>query len=953
MSGMKDCKFCDKRGLLWLPLRYAAVGAASPSALDSLPKLSGKLGQGVTDLALTRAKYAVRLLRPGYLYVLLERKGVKYWDAYRVLEDAFLYKFDPEDPPQVEPTFSCDRTVCGINASMVAIPEADDVPRVWSLFVHAPLTKAKLDEYRANADKYLGEGKVQTFSPASWLKGGTAQPHTLLAPELLTKVAEFILFTQPGNPYGTGLGQAMEEQLFPASKDAYAGAPPDDKGHYGGRLGSLYNTIKHVGHASFVLHDHIGIAKELNNFRNAALTPVEAFLAKREGEVDNHRRLDVMQAIEDVHGSVKANLVQLGAQQVALVDQANLPNHQASTAQQLRAMGRIAEAEKVEADIKEHERRKAQNRQNLLDGTDAEGHWQRVYAKLLDQGEIEKFRGQLTAISEACGNVANQRADDHARWLDAARLVDAFDVYDQDDLGSGFCFTQDLTLCTFGMFGVDKNKPKLAEWLKVSKVERKNLYLRASLYNQKVLHDEAGKAFAEAQALVAAAGGLGHVASPPFLKAGKGLIDSLKKADSAWDEWLRDKVVKSIHDGKARAIPGHKIHNLSTFHRSNEGRMYALVSECAQALSNKAGKMDKAIQGTVGMLLFSRLGGLVEKIGIEELMLKVPPEKLAEGYKKRSAERNRELAERDAAKKANRLPKQIANPDPVDVLVQDEQRKVRDKVKLTLEELDKGKRPETNNFRQARMGVLLMSIEGLALALKLNSGQELSEKGKWEVGASVLSLSSITFDIIYAVAKSTREIAPYKGMVGVDTALDVVRGGLKMTAGTLSAAAGGISAALDFAAGIEEATKDRKNWVLASIYFSRSLAGAVNVSLGLIAAFSYTGPLLLRMSGSGAAVATRLAPLLARAGTFAAEKVALARTLWLIRVARFNMIGLTITAVEVVYRCFIMDDALEDWCKACTFRKDKSQGWFGGGKPYPNTQKELEELEKAFKAIAE
>jgi hypothetical protein len=952
MSGMKDCKFCDKRGLLWLPLCYSAVGAAAPAALNPLPKLSGKLGQGVSDLALTRAKYAVRLLRPGYLYVLLERKGIKYWDAYRVLEDAFLYKFNPEDPPQVEPTFSCDRSTCGINASMVAIPEAKDVPHVWSLFTPTPLTKAKLDEYKANAAKYVGDGKLQTFSPAGWLEGSTAQPHTLLAPELLTKVAEYVLFTQPGDPYASELGKALEQQLFPASKDAYAGAPPDDKGNYFGRLGTLYNTIKRIGYASFVLHDHIGITQELNDFRNAALSPVEAFLAKREGEADNQRRLEVMQAIEDVHGSVKANLVQLGAQQVALVDQANLPNHQASTAQQLRAMGRIAEAEKVEADFKEHERRKAQNRQNLLDGTDAEAKWQRVYAKLLDQGEIDKFRRQLTDISEACGNVANQRADDHVRWLDAARLVDAFDVYDPDDLGSGFCFTQDLTLCTFGMFGVDKNKPKLAEWLKVSKVERKNLYLRASLYNQKDLHDEAGKAFAEAQAQVAAAGGLGQVAGPPFLKAGKGLIDSLKKADSAWDEWLRDKVVKSIHDGKTRRVDGNKIHNLSTFHRSNEGRMYALVSEWAQALSNKAGKMDKAIQGTVGMLLFSRLGDLVEKIGIEELMLKVAPEKLAEGYKKRSAERNRELAERDAAKKANRLPKLIATPDPVDVLVQDEQRKVRDKVQLTLEELDKGKRPETNNFRQARLGVLLMSIEGLALALKLNSGQELSEKGKWEVAASVLSLSSITFDIIYAVAKSTREIAPYKGMVGVDTALDVVRGGLKMTAGTLSAAAGGISMALDGLSFYEETQKDRPNWVLASVYFSRGFAGAFNVGLGLIAAFSYTGPLLLRMSGSGAAVATRLAPFLARAGTFAAEKVMVARTLWLIRVARVNMIGLAITAGEVVYRCWIMDDALEDWCEACTFRKNKSQGWGGGGKPYPNAKRELEELEKAFKAIS-
>jgi hypothetical protein len=969
MSGMKDCKFCEKNGLLWLPLRYSAVVSADAQALATLPALTGKLGQGVTDVKLKNAKYAARLLRPGYLYVLIDRKGLKYWEAYMVLEDAFLYKFDIANPPTETPAFSCERHTCGINASMVSIPNANDVATVWALFTHSQMTATKLDEYKTNADAYVAQGKMQTFSPAAWLNKQTAQPHTLLAPELLTRVAEYVLFNQPGNPLGTPLGNALETQLFVGSKDAYAGVPPDAKGHYAGRLGNIYNKIKHDGHAAFVLYDHIGITQELNDFRNAALQPVEKFLAKVDAKgVSNQRKLEVSQAIADVEKGYVEHGMGAAKRHIEQMDAAPLPNIDEDNAKTLRSLGRIKEAEALEARAQRSRTARDASRQRMLSGADAAKEWADKYAKLLDKGELDKFRNELASISDACGKVADQRVDDHLLWLDAARLVDAFDVYDPANLGSGFCFTQDHMLCTFGMFGVDKNKPKLAEWLKVSKVERKNLYMRANLYNQKSLQEEAGKAFTEAQAMVAAAGGLGHVASPPFLKAVKGLVDVLKKTDSAWDEWLRDKVVKSIHEGKTKPIPGNKIHNLSTFHRGTEGVMYARMSEWTQALSNKAGKMDKAIQGIVGTLIFSRLGELAEKIGIEEYMLKIKAEKIAElkakkqktaeyqaraDEQKRTAKSNIEKAEAAARPPATaRAKAELAQiDDSIDLLLQDEQRKVRDKVKIALDEMDKGARPETNNFRQARMGVLLMGIEGLALALKLSDEKELSEKGKWEVRASILSLSGITIDIIYSVAKSLREVAPVKDLLGVSGALDVVRGGLKMTAGTLSAAAGGISAVLDWQEATKELDKDRTNWVLTSVYFSRSFAGAFSAGLGLIAAFSYTGPLLLRMSGSGAAVATRLAPVLRTVGTYAVEKVAIARTLWLIRVARFNMIGLTITAGEVIYRCWIMDDELEDWCEACTFRKDKSQGW-SGGKPYPDAKKELEELDKAFKAIA-
>lgn len=970
MSGMKDCKFCDKRGLLWLPLRYSAVGADTLSALDPLPKLSGKLGQGVSDLALARAKYAVRLLRQGYLYVLLERKGIKYWDAYRVLEDAFLYKFNPDDPPQIEPTFSCERQTCGINASMVAIPEAKDVPKVWSLFVTAPLTKAKLDEYKANAEKYVGEGKLQTFSPAGWLDGSTAQPHTLLAPELLTKVAEFILFTQPGNPFSSELGKALERQLFPASRDAYAGTPPDDKGHYFGRLGSLYNTIKRVGYASFALYDHIGVTQELNDFRNAALSPIEAFLAKREGEVENQRRLEVMQAIEDVHGSVKAHFVKLGVQQIAQIDQANLPNHQVGTARQLRAMGRIAEAEKIEADIKDHERRKAQNRQRLLDGTDAEAKWQRVYAPLLDQDEINRFRNALETLSERCGQQANTRAADHLKWLKAPRVVDAFDVFDPNDESCGFEFTREHLHCTHGMFGVESNQATLAEWMNIDKVERSNLYMRANLYNHQDLIKKASENFGEIRRAAKADGGLEYVAPDKLAKYTKSVVDALKKSDSAWDEWLRDEVVIEVHKGKAdvegsrynkaqEALDSkaaqrqyrNRIAKLSTLHSKTGGVYLARVAEWTRATTMKGGKMDQGVVALVGLLLYGRLGHLTESVGMQDCFLKLKTEKMAsiKALTERAVAEGRMTPEqaavhiRDSEVDASDAARRQATADArkvkgsLHVLLADERAKLRDRIQMSMEELETGKRPSTNNYRQVRMGVLMMSLEGLALTSKLMQHEgEWSTRGKLEIAGSITSLASMLCDTVYASAKSLREIGEFAKDAApqLNKSADILRGGLKITAGSLSTAAGMISVVLDIQSAYGEYRKESTSVILLAVYSTKVVVGAANAALGLVAAFSYTGP-MLRYLGKEA---------LAKS----AERVALVRTLWLIRVARFNWIGLGLTAFELGYTWCIKDDELEVWCKTSTFRKDKNTKGIFAKTPYLNAQRELEELEKAF-----
>ena len=269
----KHCKFCDKRGLLILPLRYAAVVEETGPA--DVPALPSTLGKNVSDLALSHGKYAPRLMREGYLYVLVDRLGIKYWEGYAVTDDAFLYRFPVDSPPSSKIEFTCDQTSCGIDASCIAVDKVDNVMQIYLLFTPSAMTLAKLEEYKANVDAFVAVGKMQSFNPKAWVRGGIRnQRHSLKPAQLPAHVPEWMLYGQCAAALTSPLGETMRRQMFPAINAAYAGVPapsPDEPPP--GRLGVCFGTRSNVreGRRFFVVFDHIGIAQELNNFRNSAL----------------------------------------------------------------------------------------------------------------------------------------------------------------------------------------------------------------------------------------------------------------------------------------------------------------------------------------------------------------------------------------------------------------------------------------------------------------------------------------------------------------------------------------------------------------------------------------------------------------------------------------------------------------------------------------------------------
>ena len=965
---MKDCKFCDKNGLFILPLRYAAV--VGEGAAGSVPALPGKLGDKVKHIKLENASYAPRLLRSGFLYVLIKRSGLLYWEGYFADDDAFLSKFPVDTPPSAAVTFSCDRTTCGINASLIAIDKIEFVEKIYLLFTPTAMTTDRLDAYAANADARVGTGQMQVFLPKEWAAGSTEQPHSLKPEELGKYVPEAVLARQYQNACKSPLGKILMQQLYMASCDAYEGMANLPLATPGGRIGKLEEKMVATKAAAFAVFDPIGITQELNDFRNAALQPLEDFLGQVDKEkVSNRRKMDVMVGIDDIKDCVVKYGVEIRKKNLDDMDLRALPDINKNNAEMLRKLNRVKEAEIIEERIRKTSEAREKRREQILAGSeqDTREKFEKKYESLISVSEIDLLRKTLDKLSREAEAKSKKRTADHARWVISTELVDAFDSYDEENISSGFCFNFEYSRCVFGMFASTENAPVLKSWMDVNSIDRKNLYMRSNFYNHKSLYDAAEKAFKEAKDQVEAAGDISKVQAAPWLKACKGLIDSFKKIDSAWDEWLRDGEILKIHKNDPNAKTDKSIRNLSKYHRTIEGMAFAKISEWTQALSTKSGKLDKAISSVVGVLLYSKLADLAEKITFEELMiplkkknideLREKSKKYAETLKTENKKNKLEQsienkAERMARKEATRIAQADAAKveGSIEKLIEDEQAKVKNKVKIALDELDVGKRPETNNFRHARMGVLLMSIESLSLATKLPHFQD-SPRLKAEVAASILSLSSMSFDLVYSVTKSIREISPYNKISGINKGADVIRGGFKMAAGFLGALSGGIVVWLDILSAYDEVKKERVNKFLVGIYSGRASLGVYNAIAGLVAAFSYSAPLMSRLAGSLLARNSSFSLSMAKffVGTSAvAKKVAEGRTLLLIRLARFNLIGVGVTVIEVGYRVWIMDDDLENWFQACSFRKKR--GWFSE-KPFDTVEKELMELQKALRTV--
>jgi hypothetical protein len=622
----KDCPFCGEHDLLIFPLRYAVLGGENvlkymfsntppeivasesgplndisnalltkfPETLPSKANNRGLImGDIYTDADPNIAHnknwfYTTRPLRSGYVYVLLDRAGKKEWLAYVVTDDAKLANFEPDNPPQNQPVFSCDDPYDRMVAGTIRINKASEVNKAYLIFTPDPVTMNKLDEYANNADAYAEQGKWQTFTPSLWMSG-QPQAHTMAATEIPNVVAEVLAkeskaMTQSLNrsqfPPIIGLkaddaqknntqknnaktNNTQKESVNPNDIDAKSivgmdiWRPIDKHADY---LISMSKFIE-VGHPVFVLHDAIGITQELNAWRNEPIADyevwqqtdyshsdevVKAHVHLRHGNISNKHRALVMETMDDVRKGM-AFVAQNRATVKSAISRFKKDQEKADTL--YKGWIKFANLIGVYTDDEYatiESNRKKRNQQAVQRGLDLiDGGWASKYEKLLNMDYLKMFRKKHEWYTEYAAKGPEMRAQPHLVWLQSNELRAALAIYDKNDVGAGINFANQIGACLVGMTLTKKGKELASKWAQDFDIQDDNLFFKAFCFNQ----EEIEKAFREAQR---------EIEGPPLVEINKFMQyvqDILGMAENSKSDFL-DTALDTASDVAKGALSG-------------------------------------------------------------------------------------------------------------------------------------------------------------------------------------------------------------------------------------------------------------------------------------------------------------------------------------------------------------------------------------------------------------
>ena len=130
-----NCNACERTGIPILPLRLAVMPVT-----DGLKQHGALRHQSIQT--------ALRVLRQGYVYVLLDRE---IWHAYQVTPEGYLRQFNPYAMPRAKPeplASACLTAGHDLRAAFINIDTAT-YKQAWIAFSQDPWPKATLDAYRA------------------------------------------------------------------------------------------------------------------------------------------------------------------------------------------------------------------------------------------------------------------------------------------------------------------------------------------------------------------------------------------------------------------------------------------------------------------------------------------------------------------------------------------------------------------------------------------------------------------------------------------------------------------------------------------------------------------------------------------------------------------------------------------------------------------------------------
>jgi len=309
-ASSERCKFCERKGLPILPVRYAVCQRNDRNS--GIPELDKARIREFTDIMLDQSldengnrvarevpedirneiaestdsqvnKYILRQLRQGYLYFYdQDNPHGMYWYAYAITSDGKFYKFPVAHPEALDdirfPEACKNKANDALHASLVTLPDPDNSGTLYYAYSEHAWSIDHI--HRIGSDPEWREAHMQKVDIQGWVNG-QSQPFAYGTDEL-DKVAEY---SDGADDLGTQFWSSGPRRELYSREDL--------KEAMDLRLDHAASRYQGKG-LILAVKDEAGIIDELNAYRHQALAEVEDFLCESDG---NRRKLLCKQAI--------------------------------------------------------------------------------------------------------------------------------------------------------------------------------------------------------------------------------------------------------------------------------------------------------------------------------------------------------------------------------------------------------------------------------------------------------------------------------------------------------------------------------------------------------------------------------------------------------------------------------------------------------------------------------
>lgn len=463
---LEKCGFCDKPGLLLYPVRYAI---ACPAGARDVPGLSGNFKIENAPAEIASAKYTLRGIRTGYLYVYDEKRD--RLKAYLVMPGGHLWNF-PAELPAPSPkhkVFACTNPVEEALSMCVNVEHSDKDPAgmLWlgwsnSAWTPALIKKIKGVEWRRKHMRVINIPQMVTggrnVHNGEFAASASAVSHFAMNEKQMRKAFGF-----SNTPISHETRRHKQAEKFIKAfqntpiKKGYIVAIDDPVG--------IANDLSELT----VPTEHSGFNVEVYRGRI-----IEEILQSTESAVRQRARNDfdfnlAQRKIDDQYPQSEG-LSYSDAQVILDVLKAGGPDKLAKR--------REAATRKYGADIAAQ--RRAAEDDAWISLTTIDGK------SVLDKQKRDAFPAQYKSAIKAYENQGLAFAQAHVAWLTSVQLREWMNgVHDENNLASGFAYRESFAQCIGKATATSACDQQLSAWLQSADVlDTANLYARAMLFNQ-------------------------------------------------------------------------------------------------------------------------------------------------------------------------------------------------------------------------------------------------------------------------------------------------------------------------------------------------------------------------------------------------------------------------------------------------------------------------------------